>query len=130
MSTLTDRIRAWNTMRRARAAHTAALYGDYGPGYRLITHTTPHRLILTAAAWADAFLTANPRGEILLTTPSDQWVGQVIAARANRTPDVLARLVVGLPWDEAEGRMIALLREAAHARLDRDELDGPDSVWL
>lgn len=148
------RVRVWNTARLARAAHTAALYGDHRPGRRLVARTVRHNavrhrdsrhrdrrhgdrrhgaahhrdgLAAVAAAWCDAYLADTQACGAAPDAPSGVWLDGLLAARTDRgTGEAFTKLIDELPEREIEHCLIELLRMAASARL---ALDDPDPVW-
>ncbi|QKW39809.1 hypothetical protein HUT06_42060 [Actinomadura sp. NAK00032] len=135
------RVRTWNTARLARAAHTAALYGDHRPGLRLVGRTVHRRdlLAVIAAVWCDAYLADTAAladaaaladtaiVEAVPVVPADRRVEALIAARTGRDAgEAFSALIREAPEREIEFRLAGLLETAAFARL---ELDGPDPDW-
>lgn len=127
MTTIATRLAEWNTARRARAALTAALYGDTEPARRLAEASIPHgpaRLAQVAAVWCDSYLADTPRAARELVTPLDRWLGELIHARAGRADDVFAKLLGELREPLVWLHLRELLALATDARLAHE-----DGMW-
>lgn len=124
-----DRARRRHTTTLARLALDAALYGDYEPARRLIDQATPHgpaRLATIAGVWVDAYLAATPHAEVVLVTPQDKWIAELITARLNRNGDMFVKLLTDLPAPLVRYHLEPLVRMAADARLTANP---PEAVW-